>query len=121
MLILASTADLLQVVVGSPGQIDVHASWMDNVAGAVGPSRTNTPTITTGASTTTVVGAPASGAQRNMKTLHVRNRGASPNVITVQHTDGTTVVPLINLSLQPGFTLQYIDEVGFLPPLAGTQ
>jgi len=120
MLILASATDLLQLVTGSAGQIDVHASWMDNVSGAVGPGRTNTPTITT-AGTTTVVAAPTSGTQRNVKTLHVRNRGSSANVVTVTHTDGTTPVQLQSASLAPGATLQYVDEIGFLPPLAGLQ
>jgi|SRR5215472_1338848 len=120
MLILASASDLLQIGVGSAGLIDVHASWMDNVAGAVGPGRTNTATITT-ASTTTVVPSPAAGSQRNVKTLHVRNRGTASNQITLTHTDGTTSVSLQSVSLPVGATLQYIDEVGFLPPLLGIQ
>jgi hypothetical protein len=120
MLILASASDLIQLQVGSPGSIDVHASWMDNVSGAVGPGRTNTPTITT-SGTTTVVASPAAGTQRNVKTLHVRNRGANANDVTVSHTDGTTAVSLQKVTLPAGSTLQYIDEVGFLPPLLGIQ
>jgi hypothetical protein len=120
MLILASATDLIQVMTGSAGQIDVHASWMDNVSGAVGPGRTNTPSITT-AATTTVLGSPAAGTQRNLKTLHIRNRGANPNDITVFHTDGTTPVSLQKVTLLAGATLQYVDEVGFLPQLAGIQ
>ena len=112
MLILASVTDALQVVTGAAGTIDVHASWMDNVAGAVGLGRTNTPTITT-ATATTVVAAPAANVQRNLKTLHIRNRGAASNDITVRHTDGTTTVELIKITVQPNITLQYIDEVGF--------
>jgi hypothetical protein len=120
MLILASSSDKLQLTTGVAGSIDVHASWMDNVAGAVGPGRTNTATITT-AATTDIVGAPAAGTQRNVKTLHVRNRGAAANDVTVQHTDGSNVVTLQKISLLPGYTLEYIDEVGFLPPIAGIQ
>jgi len=37
----------------------------------------------------------------------------------VFHTDGTTPVQLQSVSLLSGYTLQYIDEIGFLPPLAG--
>jgi len=120
MLILASTTDVVNVVTGSAGLVDVHASWMDNAAGAVGPGRTNTPTITT-ATTTTVVPSPASGTQRNLKTLHVRNRGASANSINVIHTDGTTAVILLTISLASGATLEYIDEVGFMTVLSGVQ
>ena len=120
MLILATNSDLIQVMTGSAGSIDVHASWMDNVAGAVGPGRTNT-AITT-AATTTVVPAPAGGTppvQRNLKTLHVRNKGATPNDVSVIHTDGTTAVTLQKVTLLPEATLQYVDEVGFLPQLTG--
>jgi hypothetical protein len=120
MLILSSTADKLQLSVGSAGAIDVHASWMDNVAGAVGPGRTNTPTITT-AITTDIVAAPASGTQRNVKTLHIRNRGSAANTVTVGHTDGTVQAWLHSANLAPGSTLEYIDEVGFLPIITGVE
>jgi len=118
MLILGSTTDIVTVAVASAGQVDVHASWMDNVAGAVGPGRTNTATITT-PTTTTVVGSPAASVQRNLKTLLIRNRGTGPNDVTVNHSDGTTVVSLHKVTLAPGGTLQYIDEVGFLAPITG--
>jgi hypothetical protein len=118
MLILSSTSDKLQLSLGSAGTIDVHASWMDNVAGAVGPGRTNTPTIST-ATTVDIVPAPAAGTQRNVKTLHVRNRGAAANTVTVLHTDGTVTVSLHSVILLPGSTLEYIDEVGFLPVATG--
>jgi len=120
MLILASTSDRLQLTTSAAGSIDVHASWMDNVAGAVGPGRTNTPTITT-AAVVNVVASPAGGTQRNVKTIHIRNRGAAANLVSVVHTDGTTNVTLQSVTLQPGATLQYIDEVGFLPIIAGMQ
>jgi hypothetical protein len=112
MLLLTSTSDKVQVITGQACTVDVHASWMDNVSGAVQPGRTNTPTITS-AVTTTVVGSPAAGAQRNIKTLHVRNRGTAIVDITVQHTDGTTVAQLYKTGVRPGETLQYTDEVGF--------
>src|SRR5262249_39791273 len=75
------------------------------------PGRTNT-AITT-ATTTDVVAAPGSSVQRNIKTLHVANRGVSAVDITVQHTDGTTVSQLHKVSLAADTTLQYVDEIGF--------
>jgi hypothetical protein len=113
MLILASTADKLQLITQNAGTIDVHASWMDNAAGAVGPGRTNTPTIST-ATTTDIVPPPAASTQRNVKTLHIRNRGAGVNSVIVSHTDGAVAVTLYGIVLQPGGTLEYIDEVGFI-------
>jgi microcystin-dependent protein len=118
MLLLASATDKLQVVTGSAGAIDVHASWMDNVTGAVQPGRTNT-NITT-AATIDVVASPAAGVQRNIKTLHIRNRGTANNAVTVQHTDGVIVSQLDKVTLAPEQTLQYIDEIGFIPILGST-
>jgi hypothetical protein len=115
MLILASNQDKLQIVTGSAGTLDVHASWMDNVSGAVQPGRTNTPNINT-ATTTNVVASPGAGTQRNIKTLHVRNRGAAANDIQVVHTDGTVAVQLHRQVMPPNSSLQYIDEVGFIFP-----
>lgn len=112
MLLLTSTADRIQVITGQACTVDVHASWMDNASGAVQPGRTNTPTITS-ATTTTVVGSPANNVQRNLKTLHIRNRGSAIVDITVQHTDGTTTAQLYKTGVRPGETLQYTDEVGF--------
>src|SRR5215813_13903340 len=118
MLILSSVNDRLQIITGQAGTIDVHVSWMDNLAGAVTPGRTNT-AITT-ATTTNVVAGPAVSTQRNVKTLHVANRGNGGVDITVQHTDGTTAVQLHKVTVQPGTTLEYIDEVGFIGPTANT-
>lgn len=111
MLILASATDKLRVVTGGASNISVHASWLDNVSGAVNPGRTNT-TITTG-TTTDIVPSPAAGVFRNIKTLHIHNGGSASNNVTVLHTDGTTAVELYKTLLMSGDTLQYIDEIGF--------
>ena len=120
MLILASNTDRLQIVTGSAGSIDAHASWMDNVAGAVAPGRTNTANIAT-AALTTIVPPPAVGVQRNIKTLHIRNKAVSAQAVTVVHTDGTTAVELHKGILQPNTSLQYIDEIGFVGDPASSQ
>jgi hypothetical protein len=112
MLILASATDKLQIVTASPGTINVHASYLDNVAGTVVPGRKNTQVTT--ATTTDVVLAPAGGTYRNLKTLQVYNAGAAANTVTVQHTDGATAAQLHQVTLGAQATLQYIDEIGFL-------
>ena len=119
MLILASNNDRLQIITGSAGTIDVHASWMDNVSGAVAPGRTNT--LITTAATTVVVGGPAVGTFRSVKTLHIYNKGtASAGIaVTVVHTDGTTAVEIHKVTIPPGANLQYIDEIGFVLSIAG--
>lgn len=107
MLLLTSTSDLVKVVTGSASTINVHASYMDNNSGTITPTRTNTASIVT-ATTTTVVASPASGVQRNVRNLNIANAdAANATLITVQHTDGTTVETLMNCTLLPGEELVY--------------
>ena len=76
MLLLTSTSDLVKVVTGSAGTINVRADFVDDNAGTITPGRTNTATISS-ATTTTVVGSPASSTQRNVKALFIFNNDAS--------------------------------------------
>lgn len=111
MILLTSTSDLITVITGSAGTIQVHASYVDNLSGVGTPARTNTADITT-ATTTTVIAAPASGAQRNVKYLSAYNSHASTaNLVTVNHTDGTTVRILWKGTLLPGEMI-VCDEAG---------
>ena len=112
MLLLTSTSDLIQVVTGSARTVHVHASWIDNAAGTITPGRTNT--IITTAATTTVVGSPAASTQRNVQTLIIENTDSSLNdVITVRHTDGTTIVELFDYDLSPSGQITFMDGTGF--------
>lgn len=111
MIILASTSAKIQVTTGTAKTIDVHASWVDWSTTALAGC-TNT-AITT-ATTTDVVAPPAASTQRNVKTLHIRNKDATSCDVTVKHTDGTTNVELLKLTLQAGDQLQYVDGLGFL-------
>lgn len=113
MLLLTSTSDKVQLVTSAAGDIDVHATWVDNASGTITPGRTNTGAITT-ATTTDVVGSPGASTQRNVQSLIVNNVHASvTNTVTVRHTDGSTPVDLIVISLAAGETLQFIDGVGW--------
>ncbi len=112
MLLLVSTADKLQLITGSAVTVDCHASWVDYNGTTVTPGRTNTK-ITT-AATTDVVAAPGAGTQKNVKTLHICNVHASSSVlITVQHTDGTNVIKIEEITLLAGERLSYMDGRGW--------
>jgi hypothetical protein len=111
MILLTSTSDLLRVVTGSALDVDVHASWVDNDAGDITPGRTNT-AITT-ATTTTVVTSPGASVQRNVQTLTVTNKDASPCDITVVHYDGSVTSQLVKVALPAGYTLTYSEGIGF--------
>lgn len=111
MILLTSTSDLLRVITSAAGDVEVHCSWIDTNAGVGTPGRTNT-AITT-ATTTTICGSPAASTQRNVKTVTIRNDHASTaNTITVLHTDGTTPINLIKVTLSAGEQLQH-DENGW--------
>ena len=101
MINLASTSDLIRVVTSHAAQIECHASWVDLNGTTVTPGRTNTPHITT-ATTTTIVASPAASTVRNVKHLNITNDHASQScTVTVEHTDGTTVIELIAFVLLP--------------------
>jgi hypothetical protein len=102
---------LVELVTGSAAEVEVHASWVDNASGTMTPGRTNTADITT-ATTTTVVGSPASSTQRNVKALSIFNRHASTSTtVTVRHTDGTNVETLFGCNLLAGESLHF-DRFG---------
>ena len=102
MVLLTSTSDKIQVISGSAGALDVHASWVDNASGTITPGRTNTASIVT-ATTTDVVASPGASTQRNVKFLCVFNTHATVgNAIEVQHTDGTTIESLWKGTLAAG-------------------
>lgn len=111
MLLLASTSDKIQVVTGDAVTVDVHASWVDGVS-TITPGRANTAIST--ATTTDVVGSPGASVYRTVKTLTIRNKHASTSVdVTVQHTDGTTTVQMIKVTLVAGGVLHYHEAAGF--------
>ena len=110
MINLASTSDLIRVITSHAAQIEVHASWVDLNGTTVTPGRTNTPAITT-ATTTTIVGSPAASTVRNAKHLNITNYHASQSCkVTVEHTDGTTVVELMSFILLPGENMIFNEE-----------
>jgi hypothetical protein len=113
VLLLTSTSDKIQVITSAVGDVEVHATWVDNASGTITPGRTNTPSITT-AATTDVVASPAASTQRNVQSLVIRNAHASvSNTVTVRHTDGTTTVDVFRTTLAPDEVIQFLDGVGF--------
>lgn len=111
MLLLTGTSDIVRVTTGSAAAVDVHASFMENNAGTITPIRTNTANIAT-ATTTTVVGSPASSVQRNVKLLVIFNTHATvATSIVVEHTDGTNAENLWAGTLLAGESV-IMDETG---------
>lgn len=110
MINLTSTSDIIRLVTSSASQIECHASWVDFNGTTVTPGRQNTAHITT-ATTTTVVAAPGSSVQRNVKYLNITNDHASAScVVTVEHFDGTTAEELRQATLLPGESLSVGED-----------
>jgi Tfp pilus assembly major pilin PilA len=113
MFFLTSVNDKLQIITDSTATVDCHTSYLDFSGSTVTPGRKNTAIST--ATTTDIVDAPGSGVQRSIKTLHIRNTHASTSVnVTVQHTDGTTVIILFPVvTLLTGEKLSYVEGKGW--------
>lgn len=112
MLLLASTSDLIRVITSQAVATDVHCSWVDLSGSTVTPGRTNTAIST--ATTTTIVGSPASSTYRTVKSIAITNTHASTTQqCTIEHSDGTTIVELIDVLLQPGWSLHYDEGQGW--------
>jgi hypothetical protein len=111
MILLASTSDLLRVTTSAAVAVDVHASFIDFDASTQTPGRTNT--LISTVTTTTVVASPAASTFRTVKTLTIRNRHASTSCdVTVLHTDGTTSVEIVKVTLLAGDALHYDEHNG---------
>lgn len=112
MLLLASTSDVLNVVTTGGITTDVHASYVDMNGSTITPGRKNT--AITAATTTPVVASPGSSTYRTVKTLAIRNKHATTaQTVTLSHTDGTTAVEIIKVTLAAGECLHYHESAGF--------
>jgi hypothetical protein len=111
MLLLVSTSDKIRVSTSSTSAIDVHASYVDLSGTTVTPGRRNT--AISSATTTDVVLSPPASTSRNVKTLTIRNTGASNNDVAIIHTDGTTSIEVYRATLGPNASLFYTEESGF--------
>ena len=112
MLLLASTADKLQVVTAGTQPIACHASYSDSIGTVVSYGRKNTPIVT--ATTTDIAGSPTSGVARNVHTVTVVNNGTAPEVVTVQQTDGTQIVPAVSLTMPAGSSLVWANKAPWM-------
>lgn len=113
-MILLFDTDLLRITKSGSSAVDVQVSAMDmNPSNSDRPTGYRKNTALSGAGTTTVADSPASGVLRTVKAISARNRGATTEVITVIHDDGTTPVEIIEVTLGPDTSLQYHEAAGW--------
>lgn len=112
MLLLASTSDKIVVTLGSAVTCESHASYADYDGTDVTPGRRNLE-FATAASFDGVL-APASATYRNVKLFIVSNvHASSSTVVTIEHTDGTTVVQLFKATVLAGEKLAFVEGQGW--------
>lgn len=109
MLNLPTTSSEIMVVTGSGvSSIAVHASFIDVTAGSNNTVPGALNTLITTATSTVVVPSPAPTVDRNVKFLSLQNTSNVSCLVTVLHTDGVSLIPLLPpLTLLSGYTLQY--------------
>jgi len=115
MILLTATTDKIQVISSSAANLDVHISYQEvssTTFTVTGMGRTNT--AISSAATTDVLAAPAGSTNRNVKTIHIRNKHASlANDVTVQFNQNATLFELHKVTLNAGDALEYVEGVGF--------
>lgn len=113
-IILADTDDTLQVITASAVTTTfMYASWADITTTTLTPGASDAQVTT--AVTTTLVAAPGTSTQRQVKGFTIRNSHASSsNAITVQFHDGATATELVKYTLLAGETLQWTEDRGFV-------
>jgi hypothetical protein len=114
VILLDSTTSLLELVTAGTQVIHVNASWVDMSGATVTPAVPPQNTIINSATTTTIVGSPASTYSRAIKSVHIQNTDSTnSDTITVEHYDGTSTVTIKKLTLQAGYSYNYEDKRGW--------
>lgn len=112
MIFLTATDEVLQLTLVQAISTDITVGWIDHSDTGAVPDTNQLNTSTAGS--TEIVSSPASGEQRQIKFLSVRNGHASTTqTVVIQKDDGTAFDLTSDVELLAGETLQYIDSIGF--------
>lgn len=119
MIDLVSTADQLEVVTTGTVTFDVICSFVDSVIHNRSTVLGRQATAIIAAGTAIIVSPPASGAERGLKSVFIRNKHATQSTpTTVQTNIGGIVTPLWVGTLNASETLQYNNSTGMFERLA---
>lgn len=114
MIILDSTVRSLEIDLTSTvttNQLPFMVAWVDHTASAYTPGSTLGQTNNTTA--VTIVAAPGASTQRSIKYINVKNNDTVAAEVTIQYNDNATLRELVEITLQPEDTLQYVDTEGW--------
>lgn len=111
MVILDTTTALLQVITSAAGAIDTHVSMIKHdETGELFLADSENHLITTATTQTIAASPPSSTTKHNLKYVNIRNSHATvANTVEVKHTDGTTAVSLVKVTLAAGEWLAMND------------
>lgn len=107
-MILDSTTKSLQIVLSgaaTSNQLPCVVAWADMSGSTFTPGSSTTQT--NGTSTVTLVASPASGVQRQVKSLAIFNADTSDATVKVIYNDNSTLRTVVTITLRPGQTLQF--------------
>lgn len=111
-LTLEGSTDSLEVLTSTAISVDYQVSWSNVTATAL-----TTPGATAGniasATTTTVIAAPSASNWRHVRSIILRNAGASANVVTVQVDRSASNRTLFSTSLGSGESLTWEESGGW--------
>lgn len=116
MIILDATTTSLQALLAgsiTTNQLDIVSAYVElNTAGTSFASASNQ-TATNNTTAVSVVAAPASGFQRQIKYISVYNRDTAAATVTVRSNYNGTLRPHVVITLAVGSTLVYTDGEGW--------
>lgn len=114
MIVLDTTTKSLEVILNgtvTANQLPIVASFVDVTATSYLPGATDTQTNS--ATAVTVVSAPITDTQRQVKLLTIYNADTAAAVVTLRYNDNGTVRIIIKASIAAGSTIVYTDGEGF--------
>jgi len=115
VILLTATTETIEAVTLTTAQLDVHVSYVDINTGSSTITPGSQQVALTSAATTTILAAPGSSVQRQVKMVTVRNRdvGAAQAVALQKTISGTAYRLTADVVLAAGEALQYVDTAGF--------
>ena len=111
MIALTATNQILGLNTSSASNIDVVVSYTDHTTTG-GTLGTQDALITT-ATDTTILSAPASSTQRQVKMISINNTSATTNTVIIKKDVGGTEYDIIRVVLSQNERLEYTDMLGW--------
>ncbi|HEY4963601.1 MAG TPA: hypothetical protein VIH90_02795 [Candidatus Saccharimonadales bacterium] len=110
-MILDTTSKSIELFLGgavTSNQLQCVASWADITTSTFTPGSTDTQSNNT--TSVTIVAAPASSTQRQVKAINVYNADTAAATLTIRLNNSSTYRVLLKVALQPGYTLQFTEN-----------